>query len=99
MDGTYTISPLNPSVVVIRDSGYTRVQTLMVHNSSAKASHQTTIAFDLVGGQYFLRRIQLAESATGVECAKSHAEKKAEVETATLRQNPPTVVALNTLPY
>jgi hypothetical protein len=32
-----------------------------------------------------------------VECPKSHAEKKAELEIASIKQTP-TVVALNTLP-
>ena len=97
--GTYTIRELSPHVLVIRDSNYTRVQTLMVHNTSSRNSpHRSSITFDLVGGQYFLRRIQLAETTNGVECSKSHAEKKAELESASIPQAP-TVVALNTLPY
>jgi len=96
--GTYTIRALNPSILVIRDSNSSRSQMLMVHNTtSAKAPHNSSITFDRVGGTYFLRRIQLAESTNGVECAKSHAEKKAELEIASTQQTP-TVVALNTLP-
>ncbi len=100
--GTYTISRQSDSLLLLRDPSQKEAEFVMVHSAytvhKAKAS---VIVFDRRGDQYFLRNIWTANSDTGLECPKSHAEKLAEKQMEVAKTKVPSdtiTLALNTSP-
>ena len=77
--GTYRIERESHNLIKLEGPGNTGGFMLMHDASRSKAPVQGMLSFDRTGDKYYLRQIWTAGNSTGLECAKSHAEKAALV--------------------
>ena len=95
--GTYRVERESPNLIKLEGPGKAGGYVLMHDAIKTKAPAQGMLSFDRTGGKYYLRQIWTAGNPTGLECAKSRAEKAALV--ATNNEAASTVeLAFNTAP-
>jgi hypothetical protein len=93
--GTYTIKPesTNPNVIVIRSHDKPIAALSLVHQDGNKSPNGGKLLFHKYGGQYFLTEILCDRADMNVELSTSKAEKRAQLQQATLESSSQTVVA------
>jgi hypothetical protein len=93
--GTYTIKPesTNPNVIVIRSHDKPVAALSLVHQDGNKSPNAGKLLFHKYGGQYFLSEILCDRADMNVELSTSKAEKRAQLQQATLESGSQTVVA------
>jgi hypothetical protein len=79
--GTYRVERESANLIRLEGPGTTSGFVIMHAASRSKAPDHGMLSFDRTGGTYYLRQIWTAGNPTGLECAKSHAEKAALVAT------------------
>ena len=93
--GTYTIKPesTNPNVIVIRSHDKPIAALSLVHQDGNKSPNGGKLLFHKYGGQYFLTEILCDRADMNVELSTSKAEKRAQLQQATLESSSQTAVA------
>jgi hypothetical protein len=73
--GMYRIDRESPNLLRLRGTGSTG-GFVMIHNAiKTHAPSRGVVVFERYGDTYYLRQVWTAGSSTGLECAKSKAEK------------------------
>ena len=95
--GTYRVHRESPDLIRLEGPGNTGGMVLMHTAMKTEAPDHGFLSFDRTGDKYYLRQIWTAGNANGLECAKSRAEKAAQVA---MNKEPVSTVelALNRVP-
>ena len=92
--GTYEITKAADHTLILRAIGQKASEFLMVYDTSRnRPPAQSSLVFDRHGDDYFLRQIWTAGRSDGLECPKTHLERK--VEAMNKQAATPVVVAMN----
>jgi hypothetical protein len=93
--GTYTIKqdPTNNHLIVIRSHDKPIAALSLVNQDGNKSPNGGKLLFHRYGGQYFLSEILCDRADLNVEIPRSKAEKRAQLQQATLTSSSQTVVA------
>jgi hypothetical protein len=93
--GTYTIQQqsMNANLIVIRSHDKQISALSLVRRDGNKSPKGGKLLFHKYGGQYFLSEILCDRADMNVSIPRSKAEKRAQLQQATLELSSPTVVA------
>lgn len=93
--GTYTIKPesMTANVISIRNHDKPIAVLSLVHRDSNKSPNGGQLLFHKYGGQYFLSEILCEQADMNVEITPSKAEKRAQLQQATLEPSSQIAVA------
>jgi hypothetical protein len=93
--GTYAIKPesMTANVISIRNHDKPIAVLSLVHRDSNKSPNGGQLLFHKYGGQYFLSEILCEQADMNVEITPSKAEKRAQLQQATLEPSSQIAVA------
>jgi hypothetical protein len=92
--GTYTIKEgMDTHMIVIRSHDKPIAALSLVNQDGKKSPNGGKLLFHRYGGQYFLSEILCDQANLNVEIPRSKAEKRAQLQQATLQSSSETVVA------
>jgi len=92
--GTYTITQLGASSILVRSSDNPSIATLDmgIHNYATSADHK--LIFHKYGEQYFLSQVLCGDCLVSVDLPKSKREKRASLREAQLEKPQQVLLAL-----